>query len=254
MRDRPGGRRSPPHHPPRAGAGWEEQGPRVARRERVEGRLQKAAESSFTLMEAPANLASCLMCAPFFPMMAPTAWVGMKRFTISCSGYCRGERRQKTFQGLLRTHFELCARAAPGRGQSGAGCTAAWGSAGGKLEEGSRTQASVTGQSKRKQTPLAPLGVCWTQNVVHSQVFCHTHSVSFTCLHPRNQLSTRAERRARSRLVGGSGKLPVRPAARSRPFTRVAPYSRQGSHYTCLVTAQRHTGEATGACAVGVRR
>lgn len=26
-----------------------------------------------TLMEAPANRASCLMCCPFFPMMAPTA-------------------------------------------------------------------------------------------------------------------------------------------------------------------------------------
>lgn len=51
-------------------------------------------ESSFTLMEAPANLASCLMCAPFFPMMAPTAWVGMKRFTISCSGYWKGDTRQ----------------------------------------------------------------------------------------------------------------------------------------------------------------
>ena len=48
------------------------------------------------LMEAPTNLASCLMCAPFFPMMAPTAWVGMKRFTISCSGYWEGETRRKT--------------------------------------------------------------------------------------------------------------------------------------------------------------
>lgn len=54
----------------------------------------RPSESSFTLMEAPANLASCLMCAPFFPMMAPTAWVGMKRFTISCSGYWKGNTRQ----------------------------------------------------------------------------------------------------------------------------------------------------------------
>lgn len=43
--------------------------------------------NSLTLMEAPANRASCLMCAPFFPMIAPTAWVGMKRLTVSCSGY-----------------------------------------------------------------------------------------------------------------------------------------------------------------------
>lgn len=53
-----------------------------------------AIESSFTLMEAPANLASCLMCAPFFPMMAPTACVGMKRFTVSCSGYWKGNTRR----------------------------------------------------------------------------------------------------------------------------------------------------------------
>lgn len=59
------------------------------------GGVQVAAESSFTLMEAPANLASCLMCAPFFPMMAPTACVGMKRFTISCSGYWKAKTRQK---------------------------------------------------------------------------------------------------------------------------------------------------------------
>jgi valyl-tRNA synthetase len=50
-------------------------------------REQAANGNDFTLIEAPANRASCLMCAPFFPMMAPTAWVGMKRFTISCSGY-----------------------------------------------------------------------------------------------------------------------------------------------------------------------
>lgn len=61
-----------------------------------EGGTQVTAESSFTLMEAPANLASCLMCAPFFPMMAPTAWVGMKRFTISCSGYWKAKTRQRT--------------------------------------------------------------------------------------------------------------------------------------------------------------
>ena len=74
-----------------------EQGPRVGRRG-WKGGSPRAVESSFTLMEAPANLASCLMCAPFLPMMAPTAWVGMKRFTISCSGYCKGKTRQKTFQ------------------------------------------------------------------------------------------------------------------------------------------------------------
>lgn len=51
-------------------------------------------------MEAPANRASCLMCAPFFPMMAPTAWVGMKRFTISCSGYWKGKTRQRPSQGV----------------------------------------------------------------------------------------------------------------------------------------------------------
>lgn len=60
-----------------------------------EGGIQVAAESSFTLMEAPANLASCLICAPFFPMIAPTAWVGMKRFTISCSGYWKAKTRKK---------------------------------------------------------------------------------------------------------------------------------------------------------------
>lgn len=43
-----------------------------------------------TLMEAPANRASCLMCCPFFPMMAPTACVGMNKFTTSCSGSCKG--------------------------------------------------------------------------------------------------------------------------------------------------------------------
>lgn len=45
------------------------------------------AANNLTLMEAPANRASCLMCAPFFPMIAPTACVGMKRLTVSCSGY-----------------------------------------------------------------------------------------------------------------------------------------------------------------------
>ena len=34
------------------------------------------------------------LCAPFFPMMAPTAWVGMKRLTISCSGYWKDKTRQ----------------------------------------------------------------------------------------------------------------------------------------------------------------
>lgn len=46
-----------------------------------------------TLMEAPAKRASCLMCCPFFPMMAPTACVGMNKFTTSCSGSCQGEQR-----------------------------------------------------------------------------------------------------------------------------------------------------------------
>lgn len=41
-----------------------------------------------TLMDAPANLESCLICCPFLPMMAPTAWVGMNRCTISCSNAC----------------------------------------------------------------------------------------------------------------------------------------------------------------------
>lgn len=47
-----------------------------------------------TLMEAPANRASCLMCCPFFPMMAPTACVGMNKLTTSCSGSWRGEQSE----------------------------------------------------------------------------------------------------------------------------------------------------------------
>lgn len=41
-----------------------------------------------TLMEALAKRDSCLMCCPFFPMMAPTACAGMNTCTISCSGAC----------------------------------------------------------------------------------------------------------------------------------------------------------------------
>lgn len=42
-----------------------------------------------TLIEALANLESCLICCPFFPMIAPTACAGMKTCTVSCSGGCR---------------------------------------------------------------------------------------------------------------------------------------------------------------------
>ena len=52
-----------------------------------------------TLMEAPANRASCLMCCPFFPMMAPTACVGMNKFTTSCSGSWRGHGRARRSGG-----------------------------------------------------------------------------------------------------------------------------------------------------------
>ena len=75
-------RRNKGHGVGGGGGGWKTVGHR---------RLFK---SSFTLMEAPANLASCLMCAPFFPIMAPTAWVGMNRLTISCSGYWKDKTRQ----------------------------------------------------------------------------------------------------------------------------------------------------------------
>lgn len=44
-------------------------------------------------MEALANRESCLMCWPFLPMMAPTAWAGMNTWTISCSGACCQDRR-----------------------------------------------------------------------------------------------------------------------------------------------------------------
>lgn len=40
------------------------------------------------------------MCWPFLPMMAPTAWAGMKTCTVSCSGGC-GHRTT-----LLRAHRE----------------------------------------------------------------------------------------------------------------------------------------------------
>lgn len=43
-------------------------------------------------MEALANRESCLMCWPFLPMMAPTAWAGMNTCTISCSGACCQDR------------------------------------------------------------------------------------------------------------------------------------------------------------------
>lgn len=39
-----------------------------------------------TLIEAPAKCDSCLMCWPCLPMMAPTASVGMNRWTVSDSG------------------------------------------------------------------------------------------------------------------------------------------------------------------------
>lgn len=45
-----------------------------------------------TLMEALAKRESCLMCCPFLPMMAPTAWAGMNTCTISCSGACCQDR------------------------------------------------------------------------------------------------------------------------------------------------------------------
>lgn len=38
------------------------------------------------LIEAPAKCDSCLMCWPCLPMIAPTASVGMKRWTVSDSG------------------------------------------------------------------------------------------------------------------------------------------------------------------------
>lgn len=50
-------------------------------------RTWKEAEQ-VTLMEALAKRESCLMCCPFFPMMAPTACAGMNTCTVSCSGAC----------------------------------------------------------------------------------------------------------------------------------------------------------------------
>lgn len=41
---------------------------------------------SLTLIDAPAKCESCLICCPCFPMMAPTARAGMKRWTVSDSG------------------------------------------------------------------------------------------------------------------------------------------------------------------------
>lgn len=40
---------------------------------------------NLTLIDAPAKWASCLMCWPFLPIRAPTAWVGIKRQATSCS-------------------------------------------------------------------------------------------------------------------------------------------------------------------------
>lgn len=57
-------------------------------------RSRPGTRPQLTLMEAPANRASCLMCCPFFPMMAPTACVGMNKLTTSCSGSWRGEQSE----------------------------------------------------------------------------------------------------------------------------------------------------------------
>lgn len=65
------------------------------------GKLKHRAQAHLTLMEAPANRASCLMCCPFFPMMAPTACVGMNKFTTSCSGSCEGMGTARLVRGLV---------------------------------------------------------------------------------------------------------------------------------------------------------
>lgn len=49
-----------------------------------------------TLMEAPAKRLSCLMCCPFFPMMAPTACAGMYTWTVSCSGVWTHKHQEQT--------------------------------------------------------------------------------------------------------------------------------------------------------------
>lgn len=59
-----------------------------------------------TLIEAPAKCASCLMCWPFLPIRAPTAWVGIKRYTTSCSWACQETNHEENiFHYTLNLYY-----------------------------------------------------------------------------------------------------------------------------------------------------
>lgn len=140
-----------------------------------DGGTQMAVKSSFTLMEAPANLASCLMCAPFFPMMAPTAWVGMKRLTISCSGYWKDKTRQMpSFPCGLPPQALTITDQWPGATWTLCRLGHCRWEAGGMNLNGGRTINNYP--TARVQISVEQLRIHWSQQAVCSQAFCEVQT------------------------------------------------------------------------------